>query len=141
MTQTPEYRRLVRLAHSMNRKAQALGVPGRVTADILLAVETATDACHYCGIELESGTFDHVKALDKGGPNTYLNIVRSCLTCNREKHTKAPHELAEHRARVVACARPGCPNTFKPRWAEWQAGRARLCSRRCSALVRHHGYT
>jgi hypothetical protein len=138
--QTAEERRLVRIAGAYNRKARQFGRRGNVTALDLARVELAQPACHYCAILLEvgQGTFDHIVPLSKGGPNSLTNIVRCCLTCNREKFTKSPGELVIHRDRVVTCARPGCGNQYRPRWAEWQAGRARLCSRRCSALWRHH---
>jgi 5-methylcytosine-specific restriction endonuclease McrA len=140
MTQTAELRRLVRLAAAYNSKARRLGVRGAVTATELLWLESIAwgSACHYCGIELVigQGSFDHVVPFDRGGLNTIMNIVRCCLTCQREKFTKSPAQLAEHRDRMVTCARPGCGRTYQPRWAEWEAGRARLCSRRCSALLR-----
>lgn len=137
--QTAEQRRLVRLAASYNRKARRLGERGRVTALDLATVELEQPTCHYCGVGLEvgQGTFDHLRPFNLGGQNLFYNIVRCCLTCNREKFTKSPEELEEHRARIVTCARPGCGRTYQPRWAEWQAGRARLCSRRCSALWRY----
>lgn len=140
MTQTAEQRRLVRIASAYNTKARRLGIRGTVQAIELAWIETASLTCVYCGIHLErgQGTFDHVIPLDRGGRNVASNIVRCCLTCNREKFTKSPEQLAEHRDRLVTCARPGCGNQFKPRWAEYENGRARVCSRRCSALLRWH---
>ena len=138
MSQTVEQRRLVRLAAAYNSKARRLGIQGRVTALELAEIELFQPVCYYCGISLEigQGTFDHVLPLDQRGLNSMWNIVRCCLTCNRVKFTKSPAQLIEHRSRMVTCARPGCGNTFKPRWAEYEAGRARLCSRRCAALSR-----
>lgn len=140
MAQTAEQRRLIRLAASYNSKARRLGVRGTVTAEDLGSLEYSTlgSICHYCGVGLEVGfgTFDHVIPLDSGGQNSILNIVRCCTRCNRNKFTKSPEELAIHQDRVVTCARPGCGNTFRPRWAEYENGRARLCSRRCAALWR-----
>lgn len=140
VTQTAEQRRLVRLAAAYNAKARRLGVRGQVTAEELYWLESQLwgAQCLYCDIQLEmgQGTFDHFVALDRGGSNTIDNIVRCCLTCNREKFTKTPEQLAEHRSRVVTCARPGCGKQYRPRWAEWEAGRARVCSRRCAALLR-----
>lgn len=140
MAQTTEQRRLVRIAAAYNSKARRLGVRGRVSAEELWAIELLHSGCIYCGITLEfgQGTFDHVRPLDQGGANISGNIVRCCVTCNRKKFVKTPEQLAEHELRVVMCARPGCGNTYQPRWAEWEAGRARLCSRRCSALMRWH---
>lgn len=138
MTQTAEQRRLVRLAAAYASKARSLGVRGSVTAEDLGLVELASPTCYYCGIDLPvgGGTFDHIRPLGRGGMNHIVNIVRCCLTCNRTKFTKTPEQLAVHEDRVVTCERPGCGNTYKPRWAEYEAGRARLCSRRCSALLR-----
>lgn len=140
MPQTQEQRRLIRLASAYNKKAKRLGVRGTVTAQELYSVSNYNRNCVYCGIGLEQGqgTFDHVIPLDNGGKNDFSNIVRACLTCNREKYTKLPAQLKEHRERMVTCERPGCGNVYKPRWAEYEAGRARLCSRRCAALMRWH---
>lgn len=138
MTQTAEQRRLVRLAAAYNAKARRLGVRGVVTAENLWIIELTGLACAYCGVWLEhgQGTFDHVVPMKDGGRNDLSNIVRCCLTCNREKFTKTPAQLAEHRSRVVTCARPGCGKQYRPRWAEWEAGRARVCSRSCAAKMR-----
>lgn len=138
MPQTTEQRRLVRLAAAYNTKARRLGNYGVIRAQDLGLIEQMEPECFYCdvGLEIGQGTFDHVVPLDRGGRNQSYNIVRCCLTCNRRKFTKSPEQLIEHDRRMVTCARPGCGNMYKPRWAEWEAGRARLCSRRCSALWR-----
>jgi 5-methylcytosine-specific restriction endonuclease McrA len=138
MTQTPEQRRLVRLAAAYNTKARRLGVRGVVRPQDLWLIEQLQPECLYCdvGLEIGQGTFDHVVPLDRGGLNMPHNIVRCCLTCNRRKFTKTPAQLRQHDARLVVCARPGCGVMYRPRWAEYEAGRARLCSRRCSALMR-----
>lgn len=134
MTQTAEWRRLVRLAGSINRRAERAGVYGRIRAQDLWAIEASQKTCHYCGIQLEAGTFDHIVPFDRGGPNQFFNIVRSCLTCNRSKYTKSPEELAIHQSRIVECEVCGKP--FRPRFAEYENGRARVCSRSCSAKKR-----
>lgn len=138
MSQSPEQRRLVRIAGSYNSKARRLGIRGRVTAFDLATIELEQPRCYYCGIELEigQGTFDHIVPFERNGRNAFDNLVRCCITDNRKKFTKTPEQLVEHEDRRVTCARPGCDNTYQPRWAEWEAGRARLCSRRCSALLR-----
>lgn len=96
------------------------------------------DSCVYCGTELrlEDGTWDHALAFDRGGHNVLTNIVRCCTTCQRIKHAKTPEEYAEHQVRIVTCKRPGCGNTYQPRWAEWQAGRARYCSHQCAGMAK-----
>jgi 5-methylcytosine-specific restriction endonuclease McrA len=138
MSQTPEQRRLIRLAAAYNTKARKLGVYGVIRAQDLGIIEQMQPYCQYCevGLEVGQGTFDHVVPLNRGGKNQPFNIVRCCVTCNRRKFTKSPAQLREHEARWVTCERPGCGNQYKPRWAEYEAGRARLCSRRCSALMR-----
>lgn len=134
--QTPEYRRLVRLAASYNRKARRFGVRGAVSADDLLFIEETIRECAYCGISLEAGhgSFDHIVPFKSHGPNEVANITRCCLTCQRKKFTKTPEEFAAHAALTVACV--VCGNEFQPRWAEYQRGMARTCSRSCSGRLR-----
>lgn len=136
MTQTPEQRRLVRLASTINTKARRLGAEGEVTASELAEIFLRSRACHYCGVELEVGhySFDHVLAFERGGTNWPDNIVVSCFTCNRTKFTKTPEEVVFYRDLVVKCE--VCTTEFKPRFAEWMAGRARVCSRSCAAQKR-----
>jgi len=136
MTQTPEERRLRRVASSYNRDAERLGQRYRVYWPELFTIESSSWTCKYCdiGLDVGQGTFDHAIPLDRGGPNISYNLVRCCYKCQREKGTKTPNEFAESRALEVACAI--CGKVFKPRWNEWQAGRGRLCSRRCAALKR-----
>lgn len=138
MAQHSEQRRLIRLAAATNSKAIRLGGSGTVTAEDLLWIETSSSTCFYCGrpLALGEGTFDHVIPLNDGGINHIINIVRACAPCNRAKFTKTPQQLADYLAFEVTCARPGCGRRYHPRFAEWQNGRARYCSRRCSALVR-----
>ncbi len=138
MAQTTEWRRLVRLAAAYNKKARAYGAHGVIRAQDLSIIEQMEPECHYCdiGLEVGQGTFDHVKPLSEGGKNQAFNIVRCCTGCNRRKFTKSPSQFAEHNDRLVTCARPGCGRQYQPRWAEWEAGRARLCSRSCSAKMR-----
>lgn len=45
--------------------------------------------CQYCGarppaVQLE---VDHIVPLSKGGTDDYLNLITSCLPCNRGKRT------------------------------------------------------
>jgi hypothetical protein len=136
MAQTPEHRRLVRIAAGFNRNAAKMAVRGTITGMDLLWVEQHEPTCNYCGIGLEPGrgTFDHVVPLSQGGPNTWTNLVRSCFTCNRTKFTKSPSEMADHQSLLVSCS--VCGKQYQPRWAEYQAGRARTCSRSCAARSR-----
>lgn len=134
--QSPEQRRLIRVAAAMNAKARRLGRPGRIDWTDLHRLEAGGRPCFYCGIFLEEGhgTFDHAQALDAGGPNNPMNVVRCCTTCNRRKFTKTPAEYAAHQELEVACV--VCGKVYKPRWAEYQNGRARTCSHACAARKR-----
>jgi hypothetical protein len=141
MGQTKEQRRLIRIAASMNKKARRLGAPGLLTAADLAHIILKQKTCKYCAVRLDigQGTFDHVIPFDRGGANTFHNVTRSCLACNRSKFTKNPEEYAQHRALIVECK--VCGTTFHPRWGEWINGRARVCSRRCAARSRWLGRT
>lgn len=136
MTQHPLQRRLIRLAHEMNKKALRFGVAGRVTAAELAQVILESEGlCNYCGDELPDmeGTFDHVVPYANGGLNLPINIVRACLTCNRTKSTKTPEELAAYAALRVTCPVDG--KVFRPRWADWKRGYGRTCSRVCAGRL------
>lgn len=128
-------RRLQRIASTFNAKARRLHVPGVVSWQMLASMP---GVCAYCGIELrlEDGTWDHATAFNRGGTNEITNIVRCCMQCQRTKFDKTPVEYAEHSVRIVTCKRPGCGNTYQPRWAEWQNGRARYCSHRCAGMAK-----
>lgn len=136
MAQSPEYRRLVRLAGGYNRRAEQAGVIGTVTAHDLEWIEAVEDCCHYCriGLEVGQGTFDHIIPLHLGGRNVRTNISRCCTQCQRMKFTKTAEDFAAHIALVSKCE--VCGNEFKPRWAEYKRGLARICSRSCSAKKR-----
>lgn len=131
--QTPEQRRLTRLALSYNKKAARLGRPGIVTP---IELFRKPNECFYChiGLEVGQGTFDHIIPFDRGGTNENDNIARCCLTCNREKFNKTPSEFAAHRALSVSCV--VCGKAYKPRWGEYINGKARTCSLSCAAKKR-----
>jgi len=50
--------------------------------------------CQYCGITLPMNmlTFDHVVPVSQGGRKNWLNIVTSCVPCNRRKGGRTPAE-------------------------------------------------
>ena len=140
MTQTREQRRLIRLANAANTRAKSHGSSGTISAEDIARAYLASSRCAYCGVSLEPGHFsvDHQLPFGRGGLNEPANIVVTCFTCNREKHTKTPKEYEQHRTRIVHCM--VCGKAYQPRWAEWEAGRARVCSRSCSAKLRwSHG--
>jgi len=136
---TDNKRRLQRVASTFNAKARRLHVQGVVSWQMLAS---AGDSCRYCGLELrlEDGSWDHYIPWDRGGTNQITNIVRCCTGCQRSKFTKTEAEYAEHVVRLVTCKRPGCGNTYQPRWAEWQAGRARYCSHQCAGMAKGQGW-
>ena len=133
MSQSPGQRRFSKLAAAINQKAEKLGARGRVTANDLLRVFLKADQkCEYCGVELnwQGVSFDHRQAFANGGANTPDNLASSCMTCQRGKFTKTPTEWAIARGLVVQCEVDGV--WFKPRWADYQRGYGRTCSRKCS---------
>lgn len=136
---TDVVRRVQRIAASFNAKARKYHAPGVVTWQMLAIKDPY---CHYCKIalDLEHGTWDHYVAFDRGGTNWPDNIVRCCTTCQRTKFTKTEDEFREHQELTVTCARPGCGNTFKPRWAEYKRGMARFCSHQCAGMARGKGW-
>ncbi|MSO56469.1 MAG: HNH endonuclease [Acidobacteria bacterium] len=54
--------------------------------------------CQYCGDALPTSelTFDHVVPVAQGGRKDWENIVTSCVTCNRQKGGRTPHEARMH---------------------------------------------
>lgn len=134
--QGKEQRRLIRLAGAINTKARRIGARGTISAEDLGRIQLAQRACEYCGVELEigQGTFDHRIAYERGGHNVPSNITRCCVSCNRRKFTKSAAEYAEFQVLEVECEVDGV--RFKPRWGEWQRGKARTCSHRCAARLR-----
>lgn len=51
--------------------------------------------CQYCGIlfDYQSLNIDHVIPRDKGGKNTWENVVCSCIPCNTRKGNRLPAEI------------------------------------------------
>jgi hypothetical protein len=133
MTQTPAQRRFSKLAAAINQKAHKLGAAGRVTADDLALVYLSGDRkCAYCRVDVSPGgvSFDHIVPFVKGGSNLRSNIAPSCITCQRGKFTKTPEEWAKAKDMTVPCE--VCGKQFRPRWADYQRGYGRTCSRKCS---------
>jgi hypothetical protein len=53
-------------------------------------------ACVYCAASVEEGaslTLDHVHPVDKGGTNSTVNLVTSCIRCNVAKSTRNVREF------------------------------------------------
>lgn len=125
-----EYRRwLGRKSSSMNMRARKVGARGVITPDMLAAKPAQCAYCHV-GLEPGHGTFDHRVALDKGGSNTFDNIERCCVNCQRQKFTKSEEEFLQYVAEGgVTCQLSGCDNSWIPRYAERKRGMAKFCSR------------
>ena len=51
-------------------------------------------SCRYCAVKLglKSGTKDHVMPRSRGGPDTLLNVVAACKSCNNKKADRTPSE-------------------------------------------------
>lgn len=51
--------------------------------------------CQYCGVAFDhqSLNIDHVIPRDKGGRNTWENVVCSCIPCNTRKANRLPSEI------------------------------------------------
>jgi len=136
VTQHPLERRYKRLAVSTNKKAEMLGLSGRITHETLFDVYRASKGyCSYCGIGITAGgcSFDHVLPFDRGGENDRENILACCVTCQREKFTKTPGEFEQYRQLQVPCA--NCGTLFRPRWADYVRGYGRYHSRACSGAA------
>ena len=55
-------------------------------------------SCQYCGEQFPTSelTFDHVVPVAQGGRKDWENIVTCCVTCNRRKGGRTPHEAGMH---------------------------------------------
>lgn len=136
MPQSALQRRLQRLAHAINTKAERLQAYGRISSIDLAVIARDHPRCAYCGVGLDpnQGTFDHVIPFHRGGRNAPDNLVRCCYTCNRQKFTKTPDEYTDYLATTVTCPIDGIE--FRPRWSQLTTGNGRYCSRRCAAKSR-----
>jgi 5-methylcytosine-specific restriction endonuclease McrA len=134
--QHPLERRYKRLAVGANRKAERLGAVGRITEmDLALIYQFSGGFCAYCGIGVEptENSFDHIVPFGSGGSNTPDNITVCCMTCQRQKFTKTPDEYERWKVLELICPVDG--TRFRPRWADYQRGLGKYCSRRCSGAV------
>ena len=48
--------------------------------------------CQYCGTEQSPFTVDHVVPRDRGGRDSWENLVCACNDCNGKKRNRTPHE-------------------------------------------------
>lgn len=70
--------------------------------------------CQYCGVAFDhqSLNIDHVIPRDKGGRNTWENVVCSCIPCNTRKANRLPAEI-----RMFPISEPKTP-----RWRPFFSG-------------------
>ena len=48
--------------------------------------------CQYCGTTEGSVTVDHILPKDRGGGDTWENLVCACMKCNTKKRNRTPRE-------------------------------------------------
>ena len=48
--------------------------------------------CQYCGIGSVPMTIDHVIPRQRGGEDTWYNLVAACVSCNTRKGNRTPNE-------------------------------------------------
>jgi len=61
--------------------------------------------CVYCGTKSRTLTIDHIIPRERGGPDTWDNLVTACSPCNLKKSNRTPEE-----AGMVLRKRPIKPN-------------------------------
>jgi hypothetical protein len=63
--------------------------------------------CGYCGTEFSTQrlTRDHIKPVSQGGPDTWMNVVTACRSCNQRKAGRTPEQ-----ARMLLLFAPYVPN-------------------------------
>ncbi len=87
------------LSQGQTRRGRILGVPGRITPEIVVRLyEESEDHCGYCGIRL-FGKFhvDHIQPISREGSNLEENLCISCSSCNLSKGSKILPEWVETR--------------------------------------------
>lgn len=48
--------------------------------------------CQYCGRKSVPMTIDHIIPKERGGKDTWSNLICCCHACNRKKGNRTPHE-------------------------------------------------
>lgn len=78
-------------AKAANRRAEAYGADGRLSAYQLIELWQRQPHCLGCG---DGRGLDHIVPLSRGGSNTSGNIQNLCRSCNSRKGTRLPNEIA-----------------------------------------------
>ena len=48
--------------------------------------------CQYCGIKNKPMTIDHILPKQRGGKDSWDNLVAACTKCNHKKNNRTPRE-------------------------------------------------
>ena len=48
--------------------------------------------CQYCGVKNKPMTLDHIIPKQRGGKDTWENLVAACTKCNNKKNNRTPKE-------------------------------------------------
>jgi hypothetical protein len=83
---------------SLNSRAQALDLPGRVTGVQLRdCILSSGGRCAWCAVRVVGVDFeiDHIISLRSGGTHERDNLTVSCPACNRRKATLHPARFAQ----------------------------------------------
>lgn len=67
-------------------------VNGRLGRSLLFARDRWM--CAYCGEVFPDNKLskDHILPVSRGGPDTWMNVVAACKSCNSRKSNRLPHE-------------------------------------------------
>ncbi|MFX0141549.1 MAG: HNH endonuclease [Candidatus Hodarchaeota archaeon] len=61
--------------------------------------------CQYCGTTIGPVTVDHIIPKDRGGEDTWENLVCACTKCNNKKRNRTPEE-----AKMMLLKKPQKPS-------------------------------
>jgi len=89
---------LIETARSMNGRAKALGIEGRISADLLRdRILESSGHCEWCATSVlyQPIELDHIISLNADGSHTPENLVVACVACNRAKSSKHPVRFAQ----------------------------------------------
>lgn len=88
--------RSVRLSYrlpSIVRLTRYISVPRkRIVLSRKNIIKRDNHQCQYCGVKVGPFTVDHVKPKDRGGEDTWENLVCACIKCNNKKRNRTPEE-------------------------------------------------
>ncbi len=71
-------------------KAKRSGAPITLIAHSRRVENVDPGVCYWCGAPEPQGDQDHVLPLARGGADCEMNLVNSCVSCNRSKSAKHP---------------------------------------------------